>query len=98
MEASGALRVIESTLADHDRRLEANHDTIRTLRDGEKGVNAHETKINVIATELRETREDLTEIRGELAWVKRGLWAAAGTFLMFFVACVSLLLNLSGHG
>jgi len=99
MEANaGALRVIENTLVEHDRRLIANHDTIARIRDGEKGVNAHETKLGVITTELRETREDLSEIRRELAWVKRGLWAAAGTFLMFFVAAASLLLSLSGQG
>jgi chromosome segregation ATPase len=91
MEASA----VEVRLRNHEARLDANHTSIGTLRDTSA---RHETEISVMRTELRETRDDLSEIRGELTWVKRGLWAAAGTFLMFFIACVSLLLNLSGHG
>jgi septal ring factor EnvC (AmiA/AmiB activator) len=92
MEANAALEI---RLRNHETRLDANHDSIAKLRDTSAN---HETKISVISTELRETREDLTEIRKELTWVKRGLWAAAGTFLMFFVAAFSLLLSLSGNG
>jgi septal ring factor EnvC (AmiA/AmiB activator) len=89
MEASA----IEIRLRQHEERLTANHDSVSKLRD----VSAnHETRISVITTELRETRDDLSEIRRELTWVKRGLWAAAATFLMFFVASASLLLSLSG--
>lgn len=90
MEASA----VEIRLANHETRLNANHDSIAKIRD----ITArHETEISVMRTELRETREDLTEIRKELSWVKRGMWAAAGTFLLFFVAAASLLINLSGH-
>jgi septal ring factor EnvC (AmiA/AmiB activator) len=91
MEASA----VEIRLRNHEVRIDANHDSLSKLRETSA---QHETKIQVITTELRETREDLTEIRKELTWVKRGLWAAAGTFLMFFVAAFSLLLSLSGHG
>lgn len=102
MEAS----VVELRLRTHEARLDASHESISRLRDTSA---AHETKIQVITTELRETREDIAEMRqeqgqqrqeqkDEMAWVRRGLWAAAGTFLMFFVAAASLLLNLSGHG
>jgi septal ring factor EnvC (AmiA/AmiB activator) len=91
MEASA----VEIRLRNHEARLDANHDSLAKLRDTSA---THETKIQVITTELRETREDLSEIRRELTWVKRGLWAAAGSFLMFFVAAFSLLLSLSGHG
>ena len=86
---------MEIRLRNHEARLDANHDSLATLRDKSAG---HDTKIEVITTELRETREDLSEIRKELTWVKRGLWAVAGTFLMFFVAAASLLLSLSGQG
>jgi chromosome segregation ATPase len=93
MESSAT--ALEFRLRDHDRRLEANHDSLKEIRVSNA---SHETKISVITTELRETREDLSEIRRELTWVKRGLWAAAATFLMFFVAAASLLLSLSGGG
>lgn len=86
---------IEFRLRNHDARIEANHDSIKVLRETSA---RHDTEISVMRTELRETREDLGEIRKELTWVKRGLWAAAGTFLMFFVAAASLLLSLSGGG
>jgi septal ring factor EnvC (AmiA/AmiB activator) len=91
MEASAT----EIRLRNHESRIEANHDSLATLRSDSAG---HDRDIAVIATELRETREDLGEIRKELAWVKRGLWAAAATFLMFFVAAASLLVSLSGQG
>lgn len=102
MEASA----IEIRFRNHETRLDANHDSIAKLRD--QGA-SHETRISVITTELRETREDIADMKKDLAsaraeqreemvWVRRGLWAAAGTFLLFFVAASSLLLNLSGHG
>lgn len=107
METSAAsLRVVENTLVEHDRRLISNHDSLAKLRDASAG---HNTKIEVITTELRETREDIgdmkkdlaaarAEQREEMVWLRRGAWTAAGTFLLFFVAAASLLLNLSGHG
>ena len=102
MEASA----VEIRLRNHEDRITANHDSLARLRDTSA---SHETKIQVITTELRETREDIAEMRkqsaeqrqeqkDEMAWVRRGLWAAAGTFLMFFIASASLLVNLSGHG
>jgi hypothetical protein len=36
------------------------------------------------------TREDLNEIRNELRWVRRGMWAAAGFFAMLIIAVVQL--------
>ena len=101
-----AADAIEIRLRNHEVRIDANHDSLARLRDTSAG---HETRIQVITTELRETREDIAEMRtaladqrkeqkDEMAWVRRGLWAAAGTFLMFFIAAASLLLNLSGHG
>jgi len=89
MEASA----IEIRLRNHEVRLDANHDSIAKIRDTSA---RHETEISVMRTELRETREDLSEIRKELTWVKRGLWTAAGFFLMFFVAALSLLATLWG--
>jgi len=84
---------IEFRLRNHEARLDSAENSITRLRDTSA---RHDTDISVDRTVLRETREDLSEIRHELTWVKRGLWAAAGTFLMFFVAAASLLLSLSG--
>jgi septal ring factor EnvC (AmiA/AmiB activator) len=100
MEASA----IEVRLRNHEARIEANHRSTSTLRDS---TARHETEIKVAGTELRETREDIAEIRRDLAasraeqkaemtWLRRGLWAAAGTFLLFFVAVASLLVQLGG--
>ena len=97
MEASA----IEVRLRNHEARLDAYHRSISTLRDASA---RHETEIKVTGTELRETREDIADMKKELSsaraeqkaemiWVRRGLWAAAGTFLMFVVALASLLLQ-----
>lgn len=90
---------IDSRLREHDRRLDANHDSIGGLR-------GHQAKqdidIAVMHTELAGVREDISELKGnvesQMAWVRRGLWAAAGTFLMFVVALAALIVSLSGHG
>lgn len=91
MEASA----VDIRLTNHEARINANHDSLAKLRDTSS---RHETEISVMRTELRETREDLQNIQNELSWVKRGMWAAAGSFLLFFVAAATLLLSLSGHG
>jgi hypothetical protein len=99
-----ALGVIKAELRNHDQRLTANHDTIAALR--EKGA-GHDTKIEVVATELRETREDIGDLRiglaetraeqkGEMANLRHGAWTLAATFLMFTVAIVTLLTQI-GH-
>lgn len=100
MEAhAGAIQAANIRLEEHDRRLIANHDSIATLR----GVSArHDTKIEVITTELRETREDIAEMKssqervwaeqkGEMRWMRRGLWAAAGSFLVFNIALATVI-------
>jgi len=97
---------VEIRLTNHEARLNANHDSLAKLRDTSA---RHETEISVMRTELRETREDIGEMRVEMSKqsqerkeensrIQRGLWVAAGTFLTFSVAAASLLLNLSGHG
>lgn len=102
MEANSAL---EFRLRQHESRLDANHDSIAKLRDTAAG---HETKITVITTELRETREDVGEIRivvekqrqeqkDEMVWFRRALIGATATFLMAFIAALSLILQASAH-
>jgi hypothetical protein len=103
MEAS-AFRPFEMALADHDRRLVANHDSIAKLRDTSAG---HDRDIAVITTELRETREDIADMRtaldrsreeqkAEMTWVRRGLWVAAGSFLVFIIALGTLIAQIAG--
>lgn len=97
MEASAAeirFRTLES-------RLDASHRSTTELR----GTSArHETEIKTTGVEVREIREDIGDMKRELAearreqkaemvWIRRGLWAAAGTFLMFVVALASLILQ-----
>jgi len=94
MEALGA---IQERLRNHDARLNANHDSIGTLR-GEQA--SQQIELAVTRTELREVREDIAEMKkdltGQLAWLRRGLWLAAGTFLMFFVAVATLVVQVAG--
>lgn len=100
----GSLEAVEVRLNNHEQRIDASHQSISLLRDSSA---RHETKISVITTELREVREDVGDIKRELreareeqkaemTWVRRGLWAAAGTFMLFFVAAASLLVSLGG--
>jgi hypothetical protein len=105
MEASaGAFQWMERRLDDFDRRIGANHDSIGALR---ASSGSHETKIEVVTVELRETREDIAEMRSasekwreeqkaEMAWVRRGLWAAAGSFLVFIIALGTLIAQVAG--
>jgi chromosome segregation ATPase len=97
MEASAAeirFRGVES-------RLDASHRSVTELR----GTSArHETEIQVTGTEVREIREDIGDMKKELSearkeqkaemvWLRRGLWAAAGTFTMFVVALATLIMQ-----
>jgi chromosome segregation ATPase len=100
MEASAA----EIRFRGLESRLDASHRSVTELR----GVSSrHETEIQVTGTEVREIREDIGEMKRELAearkeqkaemvWIRRGLWAAAGTFLMFVLALASLILQAGG--
>lgn len=86
------LGAIEVTLRNHEARIEANHDSIARLRDKDA---AKEVKIEVTLTEVREIRDDIMEFKGEMRWVKRGLWAASGTFLVFIVALITMIFQLT---
>jgi septal ring factor EnvC (AmiA/AmiB activator) len=100
MEASA----VEIRLRNHDQRIQANHDSLSSLRSTSA---THSTQIAVINTEHRETREDIADIKRDLAaaraeqksemtWIRRGLWAAAASFMMFFFAAASLLVQVAG--
>jgi len=100
MEASAA----EIRFRGVENRLDASHRSITELRGASS---RHETEIKTTSLEVREIREDIGDMKRELAearkeqkaemvWIRRGLWAAAGTFLMFVVALASLILQAGG--
>jgi hypothetical protein len=88
MEALGTL---QERIRNNERRIDANHDSLAVLRGA---AASQETKIAVMSADLEDIHEDLGEIKGQLKWVLRGLWAGAATFLMFAVAVAGLI----GHG
>lgn len=94
-----AFAAIEGRLREHDRRLDASHDSIGGLRAGQA---KQAVEIAVMHTELSGVREDISELKGnvesQMAWVRRGLWVAAGTFLTFILAIAGLIATLLGHG
>lgn len=100
MEASAA----EIRFRGLEKRADASHRSITELRGAST---RHETEIQVTGTEVREIREDIGEMKRELSkareeqkaemvWIRRGLWAAAGTFTMFVVALATLVLQVAG--
>lgn len=99
MEASA----VEIRLRNHEARLDASHRSISTLRDHSA---RHETEIKVTATEVRETREDIADMKleltrareeqkAEMVWLRRGLWGAAATFTTFIVMLAGLILQVA---
>jgi chromosome segregation ATPase len=89
MEAA-ALAALTQRLQDQERRIEANHDSIHGLR-GTSGD--HEVKIAVISNDLEDIRDDLGEIKSQLAWLRRGMWTAAATFASFALALAGMLMH-----
>jgi uncharacterized coiled-coil DUF342 family protein len=100
MEASAA----EIRFRGVENRLDASHRSITELRGSSS---RHDTEIQTTSVEVREIREDIGEMKRELTearkeqkaemvWIRRGLWAAAGTFLMFVVALATLILQAGG--
>jgi hypothetical protein len=87
MEALGA---IQERVRNAERRLDSNHESINVLRGH---VGTQDVKVAVISADLEDIHEDILEVKGQLKWVLRGLWAAAATFLMFAVALAGMVLN-----
>lgn len=103
---------IEIRLRNHEVRLDANHDSIATLRDKSAG---HDTKIEVITTELRETRDDLSEIRKAIeadraerkkereeakregSDTRKALYVTAATLFTFFLSILGLIATFLNH-
>lgn len=97
----GALEVRVRTV---ERQLDASHTSMGKLRDASS---RHETEIKVTGTEVREIREDIAEMKaaltkareeqkGEMVWIRRGLWAAAASFMTFVLMLAALILQAGG--
>lgn len=80
--------VIAAELRNHDARLTANHDSIAVLRER---TAAHDTKINVIATEIRETRTDIGEMGERLDRVGRNFYVAASAMFGLMLSVIGLI-------
>lgn len=90
---------IKAELRNHDQRITANHDSIGTLRER---IAQQEVKIGVWSTEVREAREDISEMKSavnarfsaleakldtELSGIRRGAWGLAfGAFTLALMA------------
>lgn len=95
---------IEIRLQNHEARLNATHDSIGVLR----GVSGqHEVKIATITTELRETREDIGEMkrdfdadrkerRAEGERTRRAFYTVAAFLATFSVSIIGLIAVLLG--
>lgn len=89
------LGVLTERVRNNEKRIEANHDSLAFLRGS---VAKQDVRIAVISSDIEDIREDVGEIKGQLKWVLRGLWAAAATFLMTAVGLATLIVSLSGGG
>lgn len=100
MEASA----LEVRLRNHEVRLDANHNSISALR-GTSGE--HDVKIATITTELRETREDIAEMkrdfdsdrkerRAEGERTRRAFYTVAAFLATFSVSIMGLIAVLLG--
>jgi len=87
---------VQSALSNHDRRIDANYNSIDRLRSKqeEQAVKAAELR-----TELSAVREDIAEMKKEfgaqLTWIRRGLWAAASTFTLFVLGLATVIIQVT---
>lgn len=91
MTELGEIRV---ELRSHDARLTANHDSIGVLRER---TAEHHTKLQVLMTELREGREDIGEMRSQLAGVSRSFYMAAAAMAGLMLSVVGLIATILVH-
>jgi len=81
---------VNEQLRQHDVRLTANHDSLANLRSVVAG---HDTAINVIATEVKETRIDVNTMSGKLEMLSRNFFAAAASMAALTLAVVGLIVS-----
>jgi len=84
---------VKAELRSHDARLTANHDSIGRLRER---TAAHDTAIKVIMGEVKETREDVTEMSGKLSGTSKAFYAASvamGGMMLSICGLIAVLLS-----
>lgn len=62
--------VIKAELRDHNRRIDANHDSIGGLRADQA---KNDVKIGAMTVELKETREDIADMKRDFGERFKGL-------------------------
>lgn len=85
------LAAMDTAIRNLEARTEANHQTIGELRAASA---RHDTKIEVFASQLEETREDLSEIKEMISDTRRALYITASTMATLTVAVLGVLANL----
>lgn len=92
MEALGA---IQERLRGHDGRLDGIERSLEgvVLAQGKRA-----TEIAVMQREVSDIHDDIKGLVAQVAWVQRGLWAAAATFLIFVIALAGLISQVAGGG
>jgi hypothetical protein len=90
---SGALEGIRAELRGLSGRVEGMHTGLGTVRGS---IGKHDTEIGVLRIELKNMREDVSEIKDQMKWVLRGLFAAIAVGLMFVAAVAGLILQGAG--
>jgi hypothetical protein len=75
-----------------DRRTQANHDTIASVRNK---ANGHDGDLRALHVEFSAQREDMGELKEQGKWIIRGLVGATVTFTGLIITIV---LTLANHG
>lgn len=86
---------IAEQLRQHDTRLAANHDSVAVLRER---VASQDTAIKVIATELKEMRDDVGDLSGRIDLLSRNFWVAASAMTALMLSVVGLIVTTLASG
>lgn len=87
--------VIEQKLRDHDARIQANHDSVGTLRERSA---ANDAAIKVVVSEVGEMHSDVLTVVSRLDNLGRNFYVAAAAMGTMTIAVVSLIATLLVRG
>lgn len=83
----GSLEAVEVRVNEHDRRLSGLHKTVGGLSTT---VGDHDSALSGMRVELKETRQDLGEIKESLVDTRRALYIVASTMATFTLSIIGL--------
>lgn len=96
MEASNG---VAARLTEHDRRLDAQ-DRARGKMCEE--INDGKIKHTEIKGDVANIRDDIAGMKedfgGQMKWIRRGMWVAAGTFLTLILMLAAVLVAVLSNG